>query len=68
MTFASAKHVAIIRLMFDAYRAGQRVRARDLLEKVDSAATTFRQAFGPRKWAELKPYLKSRNGLWGLDL
>jgi hypothetical protein len=68
MTFTSTKHVAIIRLIVAASSAGQRVRARDVLAKVDSAATTFRQAFGPKKWAELKPYLRSRNGLWGFDL
>jgi hypothetical protein len=66
--FASDKHVAIVQLIVAAHRAGQRVRARDVLNKVDSAATTFRQAFGPKKWAELKPYLKSRNGLWDFDL
>lgn len=66
--FTSDRQIAIIRLVVAAHRAGQRVRARDVLAKVDSAATTFRQAFGPKKWAELRPYLKSRNGLWGFDL
>lgn len=68
MTVTSEMHVAIVQLIVAAHRAGQRVRARDVLAKVDSAATTFRQAFGPKKWAELKPYLKSQNGLWGFDL
>jgi hypothetical protein len=68
MTFTSDMHVAIVRLIVAASSAGQRVRARDVLAKVDSAATTFRQAFGPKKWAELKPYLRSQNGLWRFDL
>lgn len=68
INFVSDRHVAIIRLVVAAHEEGRRVRARDVLNKANSAATTFRQAFGAKKWAELKPYLKSQNGLWGFDL
>ena len=40
----------------------------EVLEKAGSGMTTFARAFGRKKWSKLKPYLKSRDGLWGFDL
>jgi hypothetical protein len=68
INFRSKKHVAIVQELVAAFRVGQRLSAREVLDKADSAATTFRQAFGPDRWAELRPYLKSRGGLWGFEL
>lgn len=66
--FKSDIHLTIIRKLVTGYREGKRFRARELLDHAQSSAKTLRQAFGDERWAELEPYLKSENGLWGFDL
>lgn len=64
--FKSAIHVDIVRQIVAAHPAG--ALAREVLEKAGSAAPTLQKAFGAKKWALLKPYLKSKDGLWGFAL
>ena len=66
--FKSEIHVAILRRLVEGYQDGKRHTARELLDHAQSSAKTLRQAFGSKRWAELEPYLKSRNGLWGFEL
>ena len=67
ITFRSEKQRALIQLLVDAYLVGERCRARDLLDKVDSGATALPNAFGTAKWKLLRPHLKSHHGLWGFE-
>lgn len=64
--FKSPIHVEIIRQIVAAHPVG--AVAREVLEKAGSAAPTFQKAFGGSKWMLLKPYLKSKDGLWSFDL
>jgi hypothetical protein len=66
--FKSDIHVTIIRRLVEGYREGKRYSARELLDHAHSSAKLLRQAFGEQRWAELEPYLKSENGLWGFEL
>jgi hypothetical protein len=50
------------------YYEGKRLLASELLEDAGSRVTTLRRAFGAKKWALLKSYLKSENGLWAFDI
>lgn len=61
-------HIAIIRKLVEGYKDGRRFSARELLDHAHSSAKTLRQAFGAQRWADLEPYLKSENGLWGFAL
>lgn len=67
ITFRSEKQRALIRLLVDAYVRGERRPARTLLDEASSGATALPNAFGAAKWKLLKPYLKSRQGLWGFE-
>jgi hypothetical protein len=60
-------HIKVIRQLVQGFREGKRFGARDLLDRAQSSATTLRQAFGSDRWAQLEPYLESRNGLWGFE-
>ncbi len=64
--FKSPIHVEIIRQIVAAHPTG--ALAREVLEKAGSAAPTFQKAFGPKKWAQLKARLRSKDGLWGFGL
>jgi hypothetical protein len=64
----SAIHIAIIRKLVEGHRAGRRYGAREVLEIAGSSAMSFARAFREPLWPLLRPYLKSRNGLWGFEL
>ncbi|MFO0991608.1 MAG: hypothetical protein U1E67_06725 [Hyphomicrobiales bacterium] len=66
--FKSDIHIAIIRKLVAGHKDGKRFTVRDLLAAGRSGSTGLRRAFGAKKWAELSPYLKSRNGLWGFEV
>lgn len=66
--FKSDVHIAIIRYLVMAHEEGRRYRASEVLAKAGSGLSSFGRAFGTKKWSLLKPYLKSKNGLWGFDL
>ena len=66
--FRSAYHIAIIRKLVTGFREGKRFTARELLDHAQSSSDTLRQAFGAKKWAQLEPYIKTRDGLWGFEL
>ncbi|MCX7382581.1 MAG: hypothetical protein NT133_14450 [Alphaproteobacteria bacterium] len=61
--FKSQPMMNAIRLLVDAYRNGKRVPIGDLTHHGSP-----QRLFGRDRWAQLKPYLKSVNGLWGFDL
>jgi hypothetical protein len=63
--FKTDIHIAIVRKLVDGFKTGNRFSARALLDHAHSNVKTLRQAFGTKLWAELEPYLKSENGLWG---
>jgi hypothetical protein len=48
--------------------SGKPGAVQELLDHAHSSAKTLRQAFGAQRWADLEPYLKSENGLWGFAL
>jgi hypothetical protein len=66
--FRSPKHIGIIRTLVTCHKEGKGIRAEDLLTKAGSGVGSLQRAFGAKKWKELSPYLKSRNGLWGFAL
>ena len=68
INFKSDIQVTIVRQLAQGFKDGKRFGARELLDHAQSGAKTLRQAFGAQRWAELEPYLKSQNGLWGFDL
>ncbi len=68
LDFVSNVQIAIIRRLVDGHQDGRRWRARELLDDAGSGVATLARAFGGKKWKQLKPYLTSRNGLWGFDL
>lgn len=63
--FRSDIHIAIISRLVEGYHSGSRYRAQVLLDEAQAGAMTLRKAFGDKLWAQLEPYLKSQNGLWG---
>jgi hypothetical protein len=63
--FRSDIHIAIICRLVEGYHCGSRYRAQVLLDEAQAGAMTLRKAFGDKLWAQLEPYLKSQNGLWG---
>lgn len=65
INFKSDIHVAAVQKLVQGFRDGKRYSAREILDHARSSATTLRQAFGAERWAQLEPYLKSENGLWG---
>ncbi len=65
--FKTDIHIAIIRKLVEGFKEGNRFGARALLDHAHSNAKTLRQAFGGDRWATLEPYLKSEEGLWGLE-
>lgn len=67
IAFKADIHITIIRKLVQGFKDGKRFAARDLLDAAQSNATTLRQAFGTQRWRELEPYLKSQNGLWGIE-
>ena len=66
--FRSDYHIAIIRKLVTGFREGKRFTARELLDHAQSSSDTLRQAFGTKKWAQINPYLTTRDGLWGFEL
>lgn len=67
--FNSDIHIKIIRELVSDFQAGKRSRARDILTKAGSSAMTLKKAFGPKKWAELEPWLKTdKNSMWSFEL
>jgi len=64
--FDSAIHIKIIKALVEATKRGERCRAREVLDRAGSSTTTFQQAFGPKLWAQLKPYLISESGRWAI--
>jgi hypothetical protein len=68
LNFVSSVQISIIRRLVEGHQDGKRWRARELLNRTGSGVTTLRRAFGGKKWGQLKPFLASRNGLWGFDL
>ena len=68
LDFKSAVQIAIVRRLVGGRRDRERLRARELLDDAGSAVATLARAFGGKKWAQLKPFLSSKNGLWGFDL
>jgi hypothetical protein len=66
--FKSGIQVKLIRHLVDGYQDGKRWRARELLDDAGAGVTSLARAFGSQKWKQLKPYVKSKNGLWGFDL
>lgn len=61
--FKSATQIAAIRKLVAAFDAGGRVAIGELTEHGKLGSL-----FGQKKWSQLKPYIKSVNGLWGFDL
>ena len=68
INFKSDIHIAVARKLVQGFKDGRRFGARELLDHAQSSVKTLRQAFGPQRWAELEPWLKSENGLWGFEL
>jgi hypothetical protein len=66
--FRSAPHIVIIRKLVTGFREGKRFTARELVDLTQLSSNTLRQAFGAKKWAQLKSYIKTRDGLWGFEL
>ena len=66
--FKTDKQIKIIGQLVAGFREGKRFSVQELLTVAGSGATGLRRAFGAKKWALLKPYLKSSNGLWGFKL
>lgn len=67
--FKSDRHITIIQLLVADFQAGKRTRAKDVLSKAGSSAMTLKKAFGPKKWAELEPWLRTdKNSLWSFEL
>lgn len=66
--FKTDKQIKIIGQLVAGFREGKRFSVQELLTVAGSGATGLRRAFGAKKWALLKPYLKSSNGLWGFEL
>lgn len=60
--FRSEAQKEAIQKLVDAYRAGTRLRARELTHQ--PSLQTF---FGKAKWARLSPFLKTEGGLWGFE-
>lgn len=67
ISFKADIHITIIRTLVQGFKDGKRFGARDLLDEAQSNATSLRQAFGKQRWLQLKPYLKTQNGLWGFE-
>lgn len=61
--FRSRTQIEAVRKLVAAHRAGKRLRARDL-----SPHETLLRFFGGKKWARLKPHLRSAGGSWAFDV
>jgi hypothetical protein len=59
MSFTSKRMIDAIRALVDAHDRGEGARARDV-----SDHGSFDQLLGRKRWAILRPYLKSENGVW----
>lgn len=68
LDFGSEVQIAIIRRLVGGHSDGTRWRARELLGNAGSGVATLARAFGNKRWAQLKPHLQSRKGLWAFDL
>ncbi|MFT8245545.1 hypothetical protein [Roseomonas sp. BN140053] len=62
MVFRSPQHIAAIGKLVAAYHAGRRLRASDLTD-----LRGLDRLFGAKRWKELSPYLKTRDGGWGFE-
>ena len=67
VNFKSESQIKIIRKLVAGFKDGKRYSARELLDHAQSSSNTLRQAFGAKKWAQLKTHLKSSDGCWGFE-
>lgn len=68
LDFKSDIHIGLVRRLVAAHADGRGVRAQELCQEAGSSVTTLARAFGGKKWKHIKPYLKSKNGLWGFEV
>ncbi len=63
VNFKSEAMITAIRRLVSAFPNNKRVPIRDLTDHGSLA-----RLFGGKRWALLKPYINSINGLWGFNL
>lgn len=68
MDFKSVPQKRIIAILVQGFYDGKRFRLGELLSSDSTAPKRLADVFGKKRWAELAPYLKSSNGLWGFEL
>lgn len=68
VNFKSESQIKIIRKLVAGFKDKKRFAARELLDHAQSSSNTLRQTFGTKKWVQLEPHLKSRDGLWSFEL
>lgn len=68
MDFKSVPQKRIIATLVQGFYDGKRFRLGELLSSDSTAPKRLADVFGNKRWAELAPYLKSANGLWGFEL
>lgn len=66
--FKTEIQIKLIRKLVGGHREGKRFSVQELLTEGGSGSASLPRAFGKKKWATLKPYLKSQNGLWAFEL
>lgn len=66
--FRSDRQAAVIRDLVEAYKIGERVNARALVNRHGGPARSFSQLFGGQKWEALSRYLKPSEAGWYFDL
>lgn len=62
LVFRSESHIAAVRKLVAAYRAGRRLRAAEV-----TGGTSLNQFFGAKQWKRLSPHLKTEGGRWGFE-
>jgi hypothetical protein len=67
MTFRGRIVTSIIRIFVDAHARQERLSAEVVLGQSGSSANSLDQAFGKR-WQEIKPHLRARNGTWAFEV
>lgn len=68
MDFKSVPQKRIIATLVQGFHDGKRFRLGELLSSDSTAPKRLADVFGKKRWAELTPYLKSANGLWGFEV
>ncbi|MFA7586859.1 MAG: hypothetical protein WCY11_11800 [Novosphingobium sp.] len=68
MDFKSVPQKRIIATLVQGFYDRKRFRLGELLSSDSAAPKRLADVFGKTRWAELAPYLKSANGLWGFEL